>query len=140
MLSFMRSQGKTKSAAGALIYLERRSIRLDADRRTELIVDARIRRRSAMPRRVAIIQGHPDPAGGHLCHALADAYAQGASAAGHEVARIELARLDFPLLRTQQDFETGQLPQTPTFSWSKPGCSTSADHAATRSAWPNPFV
>jgi putative NADPH-quinone reductase len=60
---------------------------------------------------VAIIQGHPDPAGGHLCHALADAYAQGAMAAGHGVARIELVRLDFPLLRTQQDFETGQLPQ-----------------------------
>jgi len=38
-----------------------------------------------MARRVAIIQGHPDPAGGHFGHALADAYAEGALAAGHAV-------------------------------------------------------
>ena len=31
-----------------------------------------------MPKQIAIIQGHPDPAGAHLCHALADAYAEGA--------------------------------------------------------------
>jgi putative NADPH-quinone reductase len=54
---------------------------------------------------VAIIQGHPDPAGGHYGHALADAYAQGAAAAGHELKRIEVARLDFPVLRTQAEFE-----------------------------------
>lgn len=64
-----------------------------------------------MPR-VVIIQGHPDPAGARLCHALADAYAQGAAAGGHEVARVELARLEFPLLRTQQDFEKGRLPES----------------------------
>lgn len=63
-----------------------------------------------MPRRIAIIQGHPDPAGGHFGHALADAYAEGALAAGHAVERIEVARLDFPLLRTQADFETGAPP------------------------------
>ena len=61
---------------------------------------------------VAIIQGHPDPAGGHLCHALADAYAEGAAAAGHSVARIEIATLDFPLLRTQAEFEHGALPES----------------------------
>lgn len=59
-----------------------------------------------MTRRITIIQGHPDPAGGHLCHALADAYAAGAEAAGHLVRRVEVARLDFPLLRTQAEFET----------------------------------
>ncbi len=63
-----------------------------------------------MARRLAILQGHPDPAGGHLCHALADAYAAGAVAAGHAVARIEVAQLDFPLLRTQQEFEAGPMP------------------------------
>ncbi|WP_369413529.1 NAD(P)H-dependent oxidoreductase [Caldovatus aquaticus] len=63
-----------------------------------------------MPRRVAIIQGHPDPAGGHFGHALADAYAEGAQAAGHAVERIEVARLDFPLLRTQAEFEAGAPP------------------------------
>ena len=29
-----------------------------------------------MPSRILILQGHPDPAGGHLCNALADAYAK----------------------------------------------------------------
>jgi putative NADPH-quinone reductase len=65
-----------------------------------------------MSRRIAIIQGHPDPAGHHLLHAMADAYAEGAVAAGHELRRIEVAKLDFPLLRTQVDFETGALPST----------------------------
>jgi putative NADPH-quinone reductase len=63
-----------------------------------------------MNRRITIIQGHPDAAGGHLLHAMADAYAEGATATGHEVRRIEVAKLDFPLLRTQVDFETGELP------------------------------
>jgi putative NADPH-quinone reductase len=63
-----------------------------------------------MTRRIAIIQGHPDTAGRHLLHALADAYAQGAIGAGHEVRRIEVAELAFPLLRTQVEFETGALP------------------------------
>ena len=41
---------------------------------------------------------------------MADAYAEGAAGAGHEVRRIEVAKLEFPLLRTQVDFETGALP------------------------------
>jgi putative NADPH-quinone reductase len=60
--------------------------------------------------RLLIILGHPDPAGGHLCHALADAYAQGATQAGHAVTRIDVASLDFPWLQTKEAFETGQLP------------------------------
>jgi len=63
-----------------------------------------------MPKTVAILQGHPDPAGGHLCHALADAYAEGAAAAGHRVLRVEIARIDVPVLRDQRAFETGELP------------------------------
>ena len=42
-----------------------------------------------------------------LCHALADAYADGAAGAGHSVSRIDVSRLDFPLLRTKEDFERG---------------------------------
>lgn len=61
-------------------------------------------------RRVALIQGHPDPAGGHLDHALADAYAEGATRAGHELRRVEVAALDFPLLRSKQAFEQGAVP------------------------------
>ena len=53
----------------------------------------------------------PDPHGKRLCHALADAYAEGASAAGHEITRIEVAQLDFPILRTQEEFERGDLPE-----------------------------
>ncbi|HXZ92089.1 MAG TPA: NAD(P)H-dependent oxidoreductase [Burkholderiales bacterium] len=63
-----------------------------------------------MGRRIAIIQGHPDPAGRHLLHAMADAYAEAAGAAGHDVRRIEVAKLEFPLLRTQEEFERGALP------------------------------
>jgi putative NADPH-quinone reductase len=60
--------------------------------------------------RLLIIQGHPDPAGGHLCHALADAYARGARQAGHAVTRVDVAALDFPWLRTKEAFDTGPLP------------------------------
>ena len=63
-------------------------------------------------RHVAIIQGHPDPSGGHLCHALADAYAEGAIAAGHGVTRIDIAQLDVPFLRSKADFEVGAVPDS----------------------------
>lgn len=65
-----------------------------------------------MPRRIAIIQGHPDPSGNRFAHALAQAYAHSATTAGHEVKFIDVARLDFPLLRTKVDFETGAAPPT----------------------------
>ncbi|HEV2548709.1 MAG TPA: NAD(P)H-dependent oxidoreductase [Stellaceae bacterium] len=63
-----------------------------------------------MGRRIVLIEGHPDPAGGHLLNALANAYAEGAREAGYDVRRIAVAGLDFALLRTQAEFETGALP------------------------------
>lgn len=63
-----------------------------------------------MARRIAIVQGHPDPAGNHLLNAMADAYAEAATLSGHQVRRIEVAKLDFALLRTQAEFETGEVP------------------------------
>jgi putative NADPH-quinone reductase len=63
-----------------------------------------------MGRRIVILDGHPDPAAGRLCRALADAYADGARAVGHAVTRVEAARLDFPLLRSKTEFETGGVP------------------------------
>ena len=60
--------------------------------------------------KIAIVQGHPDPAGGHFCHALAAAYADGARGAGHEVAIIEVARLDFRWLRSLHEFEHESVP------------------------------
>jgi putative NADPH-quinone reductase len=63
-------------------------------------------------KKIVIIEGHPDKAGGHLCDALAEAYAEGAVAAGHEVKRIRIAALDFALLRSQADFQHGEVPET----------------------------
>ena len=60
--------------------------------------------------RILLIQGHPDAVTQHLCHALEDAYAQGAETAGHTVHRVPLAQLDFPLLRSALAWETGTLP------------------------------
>ncbi len=57
---------------------------------------------------IVIIQGNPDPQRTHFGHALAAAYARGARAAGREVSVIDVARIDFPLLRTKEDFEQGE--------------------------------
>jgi len=65
-----------------------------------------------MTGRIAVIQGHPDPGGDHYGHALALAYAGAAVEAGHEVRQIEVARLDFPLLRTYEDFHHGSVPKS----------------------------
>lgn len=62
------------------------------------------------PRKILLIQGHPDATAPHLCHALADAYAQGAAGAGHAVRRVTVAGLSFPLLASQADWEAGALP------------------------------
>jgi putative NADPH-quinone reductase len=64
-----------------------------------------------MARRITLIQGHPDPLGRHFGHALADAYADGARTAGHEINSVEVAALDFALLRNSQDFYRGATPQ-----------------------------
>ena len=58
-----------------------------------------------MAAKVLIIDGHPDPDEGRLCHAIASRYATGAANAGHDVRRIDIASLDFPILRTKRDFE-----------------------------------
>lgn len=62
-----------------------------------------------MGKRILLIQGHPDRSQRHWCHALEDAYAQGATAAGHEIRRIDVAALDFPVLRSQFEWEQGEL-------------------------------
>ena len=66
-----------------------------------------------MPRKVAVIHGHPRS--DSLCSALAATYVQQAIAAGHEVRQIDLATLDFdPVLhggyQAEQALEAG-LPQ-----------------------------
>ena len=59
---------------------------------------------------IIIIEGHPDAKPGHFCHALADAYAAGAEAGGHGVRRAVVATMDFPLLRSREDWEAGAPP------------------------------
>jgi putative NADPH-quinone reductase len=56
---------------------------------------------------ILIVQGHPDCSSRHLCHVLADAYADGALAAGHGVERLEPARLRLPLLDSPEDWQHG---------------------------------
>ncbi|MBI3229815.1 MAG: NAD(P)H-dependent oxidoreductase [Burkholderiales bacterium] len=63
-----------------------------------------------MSKRILVIQGHPDGSEPHLCHALANSYSEGATDAGHVLRQINLAELDFPLLRSQKEWEHGQLP------------------------------
>lgn len=62
------------------------------------------------PQRILLIQGHPDASAPHLCHALAQAYAEGAASAGHAVRQIDVAAIDFALLRSQHEWELGLLP------------------------------
>ncbi|WP_239700581.1 NAD(P)H-dependent oxidoreductase [Massilia sp. 9096] len=59
---------------------------------------------------VLVVQGHPDRQRYHLCHALVQAYAEGARAAGHDVELIEPAHLRFPLLSSRAEWEHGTLP------------------------------
>ena len=65
-----------------------------------------------MGKRITIIQGHPDTQVRHFGHALADEYAKGGEDGGHEVRRIEVAALDFPFLRTKEEFEHGPPPDS----------------------------
>lgn len=58
-----------------------------------------------MPANILILNGHPDPASKGLCHAIADAYAEGAREARHAVSRLDVAQLEFGFLRTQAAFE-----------------------------------
>ncbi len=62
-----------------------------------------------MGHKITIIDGHPDPDPKRFCHALADAYGNAAREADHEVRRLNVGQIDFPLLRTQREFEGGQV-------------------------------
>lgn len=62
-------------------------------------------------KRILLIQGHPDPKTGHFVQALATAYQNGARNAGHEVTRIDVARLDFPLVRSAAEWQFREPPR-----------------------------
>lgn len=60
---------------------------------------------------VLVLNGHPDPRRERLCAALAAAYVEGASAAGHQIRRIDVGALEFPLVRAFEDFAESEPPQ-----------------------------
>lgn len=59
-----------------------------------------------MVKRITIIEGHPDHSKVHFGHALVDAYAKGASEAGHEVKRLSVAEFDLPVLHSQDEWNS----------------------------------
>lgn len=63
-----------------------------------------------IPRRILVLDGHPDPDPARFGHALADAYARGALDAGHEVRRLQLSAMDFPTLAGRADWEDAAPP------------------------------
>jgi putative NADPH-quinone reductase len=63
-----------------------------------------------MPKHILVIQGHPDPKAGHFGHALADAYKSGALESGHDIRDVSIADLEFPLLRSQEEWTDGEVP------------------------------
>jgi putative NADPH-quinone reductase len=65
-----------------------------------------------MGKRIALIVGHPDPRGARFGRALAEAYAQGAREGGHELRSIDIAAIEFPLLRSKDDWDKGALPES----------------------------
>jgi len=66
--------------------------------------------KAANPKRILLVNAHPDGGNHHLCDALADSYECGALVAGHEVTRRDLATLDMPLLKSKKEFEDGEVP------------------------------
>jgi putative NADPH-quinone reductase len=63
-----------------------------------------------MGKKIAIIQGHPDADPARYGQALASAYARGAEEAGHEVKLVHVAALEFPLVRSAQEWQEGAAP------------------------------
>ena len=59
----------------------------------------------AMPKRIVIIQGHPDTAPNRFCRVLARTYEESARGSGHEVRLIDVAELNFELLRSQLEWQ-----------------------------------
>jgi putative NADPH-quinone reductase len=55
-------------------------------------------------RRILIIDGHPDKREGRFIHACANAYAEAALAAGHQVKSIKVSELEFDWLKTSDEF------------------------------------
>jgi putative NADPH-quinone reductase len=62
---------------------------------------------SSKVKNILILDGHPDAASERFLHALADAYRAGAERGEHAVQMIRIAELEFPLLRSQAEYQQG---------------------------------
>lgn len=60
---------------------------------------------------ITVVDGHPDALRARLNHALADRYAEAAQEAGADVRRVDIASIDFPLLRNATDFYDASAPK-----------------------------
>ena len=63
-------------------------------------------------RKILVVVAHPDPDPARLCRALASAYAKGAEEAEHHVRQLDLATIEFPMLKTMAEFERGDVPES----------------------------
>lgn len=63
-----------------------------------------------MSRRILVIDGHPDPDDKRFVHALAARYVEGAASMRHEVRKIRVADLHFPLITSRAAWESGAVP------------------------------
>ena len=58
-----------------------------------------------MPKRIVVINGHPDNRPERFCSSVVATYVDSAVKAGHEVRRIDVGKLSFPLLIRFEDFQ-----------------------------------
>ena len=63
-----------------------------------------------MKNRILIIDGHPDSKQSHFLHELAEFYEHGVKEGGHQVRKIHVGTLRFPLLRSSRAYMSGKLP------------------------------
>ncbi len=61
-----------------------------------------------MARNIVVIDGHPDPSGERYCHALAQAYVEGARSGGHDASLITLAECDVGFLCSQAEWREAE--------------------------------
>ncbi|WP_417621955.1 NAD(P)H-dependent oxidoreductase [Parasphingorhabdus sp.] len=75
-------------------------------------------------KRIAVIDGHPDPSPSRFGHAIVSAYADAAREAGHDVRVIRLAEHDIPILQSrkqwlEEDVPAGVRPGQDAIKWAQ---------------------
>jgi putative NADPH-quinone reductase len=62
---------------------------------------------NGMRKHILIIDGHPDARAERFVHALSKSYWDGARSGGHEIKNIIVSEVEFSMLRTSDEFESG---------------------------------